>query len=239
MFRWAKRRYQTVRTLLVACQTVHMNRHPEDPASAERPTGAPSPITIVEVAPRDGLQADPADLDTGQKVELILRAARAGIRRIETVSFVNPDRVPKMADADAVMTALHADGTMARLGANAIGLVLNRRGFDRAVDNGVDEVNAVVVCTDTFAQRNQGRDTAGLIEIASDICRAGRDAGLPVSVTLAASFGCPYEGEVSLDRLAWVLSEIVAADLRRSRWPTRSGWPCPPTCGPGSPWRTR
>ena len=174
------------------------------------PSSAPGPVTVVEVSPRDGLQADPADLTTDQKVELILRAVRAGIRRIETVSFVNPDRVPKMADADAVMAALHADGTMADLGANSIGLVLNRRGFDRAVDAGVDEVNAVVVVTDTFARANQGRDTEGLIEVAVDICEAARAADIPASVTLAASFGCPYEGEVGVDRLQGVIEAVVA-----------------------------
>ena len=180
-----------------------MSRTPQVPAS--------SGVTIVEVSARDGLQADPGELSTDQKVELILRSVRTGIRRIETVSFVNPQRVPKMADADAVMAALRADGTMAALGARAIGLVLNRRGFDRAVDAGVDEVNAVVVCSDEFARRNQGRDTAELIEVAAEVCGAARDAGLPVSVTLAASFGCPYEGEVGPDRLAWVLGEVVGA----------------------------
>jgi hydroxymethylglutaryl-CoA lyase len=179
--------------------------------SAAPTDSAPPAVSIVEVAARDGLQADPADLSTDQKVELVLRAARAGLRRIETVSFVNPERVPKMADADAVMAALHADGTLARLGARSIGLVLNRRGFDRAVETGVDEVNCVVVCTDTFARANQGRDTAGLVEVAGQVCEAARAAGLPVSVTLSATFGCPYEGEVPVERVASVLEQVVAA----------------------------
>jgi hydroxymethylglutaryl-CoA lyase len=185
------------------------------PSSSTSPStvaeGGTADVMLVEVAPRDGLQADPADLPTATKVELILRAVRAGIRRIETVSFVNPDRVPKMADADAVMAALHTDGTMAALGARSIGLALNGRGLDRAVETGVDEVNAVVVCTDTFARRNQGRDTDGLVEVAAEICERGRAAGLPVSITLAAAFGCPYEGEVPLDRLAGVITAAVDA----------------------------
>src|SRR4029077_289702 len=89
-----------VETAPTGCHTVRMT---PDPSSPQRP------VTVVEVSPRDGVQADPADLTTDQKVELILRAVRAGIRRIETVSFVNPDRVPKMADADAVMATLHSD----------------------------------------------------------------------------------------------------------------------------------
>jgi hydroxymethylglutaryl-CoA lyase len=175
-------------------------------------SGAASParIEIVEVSPRDGLQSDPTLFSTEQKVELISRAVRAGIRRVETVSFVNPERVPQMADADAVMAALHADAATRSLGASYIGLVLNRRGLDRAIDTGVDEINAVVVCSDTFALKNQGRDTQGLLDATAEICEAARAAGLPTSVTLAASFGCPYEGEMPLERLGWVIENVVA-----------------------------
>ncbi len=130
-------------------------------------------VEIVEVAARDGLQSDPSMLDTATKVELITRAVAAGIRRVEAVSFVNPTRVPQMADAEAVMAALPRD-----LGASYIGLVLNRRGFDRAVAAGVDEINVVVVVTDTFAERNQGTDTDGLVAVWADIADAARDAGL-------------------------------------------------------------
>jgi hydroxymethylglutaryl-CoA lyase len=167
-------------------------------------------VQVVEVAARDGLQSDPTHLSTEAKVELITRAVRAGIRRIETVSFVNPTRVPQMADAEAVCAALLADEATRSLGARYIGLVLNRRGLDRALEAGVDEVNAVVVCTDTFAMKNQGQDTAGLIATAADVCVAAGEAGVPVSVTLAASFGCPYEGEVPVERFAMVFEQVAA-----------------------------
>lgn len=168
-------------------------------------------VSIVEVAPRDGLQSDATLLSTAAKVEMITRAVRAGIRRIETVSFVNPKRVPQMADADDVMAALLADTETRALGASYIGLVLNQRGLDRAFDTGVDEINAVVVCSDTFAVKNQGQDAQGLLDTAAAVVAGARAGGLPVSVTMAASFGCPYEGEVSLDRLRWVLEQVVAA----------------------------
>jgi len=168
-------------------------------------------VSIVEVAPRDGLQSDPTLLGTDAKVEMITRAVRAGIRRIETVSFVNPKRVPQMADADDVMAALLADTETRALGASYIGLVLNQRGLDRAVETGVDEINAVVVCSDTFAMKNQGQDSQGLLDTAASVVAGARAHGLPVSVTMAASFGCPYEGEVSLNRLAWVVEQVVAA----------------------------
>ncbi len=163
-------------------------------------------VDIVEVAPRDGLQSDPTIVGTAAKVELITRAVEAGLRRVEAVSFVNPKRVPQMADAEDVMAALPR-----HLGASYIGLVLNRRGFERALEAAVDEVNVVVVCTDSFAERNQGATTAELVASAHEIVVAAHEHGLPASVTLAASFGCPYEGEVPIERLTMVAREVASA----------------------------
>lgn len=161
-------------------------------------------VTVVEVAPRDGLQSDPTILSTEAKVELISRALDAGVQRIEAVSFVNPARVPQMADAEAVMSAVPRGR-----GASYIGLVLNRRGFDRAVEAGVDEINVVVVCTDTFAERNQGSTTQGLVDVWAEIAPEARRAGVPASVTLTAAFGCPYEGEVSIERVVEVAAAVA------------------------------
>ena len=175
-----------------------------------------TPITIIDVAPRDGLQSDGAVVSTAAKVGLIERIAAAGIRRIEATSFVNPARVPQMADADELMAELlarrasgPADGPLA--GTSLIGLVLNRRGLDRALAAGCDEVNAVVVISDTFSEKNQGTDTDGGIAVWEQIAAAAADAGVPASVTLAASFGCPYEGEMSVERLTDVVSRCAQA----------------------------
>jgi hydroxymethylglutaryl-CoA lyase len=89
--------------------------------------------------------------------------------------------------------------------------VLNRRGFERAVDAGCDEVNAVVPVSDTFSQRNQGTDTAGALAVWEEVAAAADAAGLPASVTLTTSFGCPYEGEVALDRVAAVARRCAEA----------------------------
>src|SRR6478609_1669936 len=96
-----------------------------------------------------------------------------------------------MADAEAVMAAVPR-----RDDVSYIGLVLNRRGFDRALAAGVDEVNCVVVASETFSQRNQGMSIAGSIENVRGLAQDARAAGLTLSVTIAASFGCPFEGEV-------------------------------------------
>jgi hydroxymethylglutaryl-CoA lyase len=166
-----------------------------------------SPITIVEVGPRDGLQNEAVVFDTDAKVDFINRCLAAGAQRIEVASFVNPKRVPQMADAEAVLDRLHPDV------ASYIGLVLNERGFARAMATQVDEVNLVVMVTDTFSLKNQGMDTAAAIDAVAAVAPRAKDAGLPVSVTLSASFGCPYEGEVEVSRLVDVAQQVAAAGI--------------------------
>jgi hydroxymethylglutaryl-CoA lyase len=161
-------------------------------------------VTLVEVSPRDGLQNEPTPVSTRDKVELVGRAVAAGLRRVEAVSFVNPDRVPQMADAEAVMA-----GVPRSPGVSYSGLVLNARGFDRAVAAGVDEVNVVVVTTDTFCLRNQNRRTADMVEVAADVLAAARERGIAGTVTVAAAFGCPFEGEVPAARVRWVVERLV------------------------------
>jgi hydroxymethylglutaryl-CoA lyase len=163
-------------------------------------------VSIVEMSPRDGLQNEKTVLSTEAKVELVGRAVRAGARRIEVTSFVNPKRVPQMADADDLMAALprHDDVRYA-------GLVMNARGLDRALAAGMDEIDVVVVATDTFCGRNQGMTTAEACDTAATLVAAARAAGVFTTVTIGASFGCPFEGEVPLTRLREVVGRAVAA----------------------------
>ncbi|TDV57551.1 hydroxymethylglutaryl-CoA lyase [Actinophytocola oryzae] len=161
-------------------------------------------VSIVEMSPRDGLQNEEKVLSTEAKVELVSRAVRAGVRRVEVTSFVNPRRVPQMADADELMTALpRFDGV------RYAGLVMNERGLDRALAAGVDEIDVVVVATDTFCTRNQGMTTAQACETAASLVAAARAAGVFTTVTIGASFGCPFEGEVPLGRLREVLRRVT------------------------------
>jgi len=163
-------------------------------------------IEILEVSPRDGLQNEKTILATEDKVELVERAVRAGARRIEVTSFVNPARVPQMADADELMTALPRHE-----GVRYAGLVMNRRGLDRALARNVDEIDVVVVATDTFCQRNQGMSTAEACETAAELVAEARAAGVSSTITVGASFGCPFEGEVPTHRLREVVQRVVDA----------------------------
>lgn len=163
-------------------------------------------VGIVEVGPRDGLQNTDVSVDTATKVALIERMLDAGVRRIEATSFVHPGRVPQMADAEQVMAVVPRDR-----GASYIGLVLNDRGMDRALAAGVDEVNVVVVVTETFSWRNQGIGVADMIAAWERIAARAQAAGLRTSVTLSAAFGCPFEGEVAPQRVAEIAARVAAA----------------------------
>jgi hydroxymethylglutaryl-CoA lyase len=163
-------------------------------------------VQIVEVGPRDGLQNEPTVVPTATKVEFIRRALATGIRRIEVASFVNPKRVPQMADAEDVLKALGLpDGRW------YIGLVLNRRGFERAAAAGCNEIGMAVFASDTFNLRNQGATTAESLAAWSDIAAAAHAAGIRPQVTVSAAFGCPFEGEVPVARVLELAERVAEA----------------------------
>lgn len=169
-----------------------------------------SAIEIVEVSARDGLQNDSARLSTEQKIELISRCASAGLRRAEIASFVNPRLVPQMADGEAVVAGVRSavEGP-----ASWIGLVLNTRGFHRAAATGVDEVNCVVSVTDEFSQANQGMTSEQAIAVVAEVVPLARAAGILPTVTLSVAFGCPFSGEVSVDRVRRVVEHVAATGV--------------------------
>jgi hydroxymethylglutaryl-CoA lyase len=151
----------------------------------------PATVEIVDVTPRDGLQDEAVPVRTADKVALIQSLLAAGLRRIEVASFVNPQRVPQMADAEAVLEALDSPRE-----ATLVGLVLNQRGLDRAIAAGVDEVNTVVLVTDTFSRKNQGMEVDEALAMWAQVAEGAHSAGLRAAITLSAAFGCPYEGGV-------------------------------------------
>ncbi|WP_111718863.1 hydroxymethylglutaryl-CoA lyase [Homoserinimonas sp. OAct 916] len=163
-------------------------------------------VQICEVSPRDGLQNEDVLLSTADKVELVQRAIRAGAQRIEATSFVHPKRVPQMADAEDVMAAVPRGN-----GISYAGLVVNQRGLDRALAANVDEINIVVVATDTFCQRNQGMSMQQSVENAHTLAEGARGAGISSTITIGAAFGCPFEGEVPIERLREVITRVVDA----------------------------
>ena len=173
-------------------------------------------VSIVDVSPRDGLQNEKVPVSTQDKLRLINELIALGARRIEAVSFVNPRKVPQMADADAVMAGVPRDA-----GASFIGLVLNTKGAVRAVDAGVDEMNYVLPVTDAFAAANQNTTVAAALDALEEVSSIAAGASIPLTVTAAVAFGCPYQGDVPTEQTLAVvrsalqrgaLAEIALAD---------------------------
>lgn len=164
-------------------------------------------VEFVEVGPRDGLQNEKNLVSTANKLALIDRVIDAGARRIEATSFVNPKRVPQMADAEEVCAGLPSRGDV-----TFIGLVMNQRGAERAIATGrIDQLGAVAVSTDTFAMANQGQTSDESVAAAKAIVELAKAEGRTGQCTIAASFGCPFEGEVAEDRVVQMAVAIAEA----------------------------
>ena len=164
-------------------------------------------ITIVEVGPRDGLQSEPEILPTGSKVAFIEKAIDAGIRRLEVASFVHPKRVPQMADAEALIERLPQ-----REDVSYIGLIMNERGLDRALSTTIGEIGMVVVASDTYNRKNQGVGTDESVAAWRSIAKRAQENGLRANVMISSAFGCPYEGEVGLERVVELAKQVIEAD---------------------------
>ena len=174
-----------------------------------------APVSICDVAARDGLQSEKRIWSVAERVELINRLARTGIRRIEAVSFVNPKRVPQMADAEKVMAQIDRE-----VDVRIAGLALNMKGVERALDAGVDEVRYVVVASETFNQKNQGASIAETMTGLESIAGRVKASGKVFSAVIGASFGCPFEGEITTEAVVNIgvrlqalgVDEILLAD---------------------------
>jgi isopropylmalate/homocitrate/citramalate synthase len=166
-------------------------------------------VTICDVGPRDGLQNEPETLPAATRAELVNRLAAARLARVEAASFVRPDAVPQMADAEEVVAGIER-----REGTEYSGLALNERGYDRLVASGLDRVNFTLAATESFSRRNANQS----VEEASAVAeRVLEQAQLPVTLTISVAFGCPFEGKVDPGVVAALAerfsrAEVVLAD---------------------------
>jgi hydroxymethylglutaryl-CoA lyase len=167
-------------------------------------------VEIVEVGPRDGLQNEAAIVSTADKLDLVCRAIGYGIRRIEVTSFVNPKKVSQLADAEELVAMLPD-----RNDVTYIGLVLNRRGAERALATGrIDELGAVCVTSDSFGIRNQGQSSDESLAAAMEIVALAKTAGRSGQITIATAFGCPFEGRVAIDHIVEMAKRAADAHPR-------------------------
>jgi isopropylmalate/homocitrate/citramalate synthase len=163
-------------------------------------------LIVCDVGPRDGLQNEDRVLEPGVRADLCDRLAAAGIKRLEAASFVNPKLVPQMAGAEEVMAALRR-----RAGTTYAGLVLNEKGYERAIAVRVDEVHYAMAATDTFGRRNQNATTDEGVDTALALVRRARADKLPITVTISVAFGCPFEGPIPTNRVLDIVERLMAA----------------------------
>jgi hydroxymethylglutaryl-CoA lyase/(R)-citramalyl-CoA lyase len=163
-------------------------------------------VTVCDVAARDGLQNEPTVLPPETRAELVNRLAGAGVRRIEAVSFVKPERVPQMAGAEEVV-----EGIARAAGVVYAGLALNERGYDRLQAAGLDEVHYAFAATETFNLRNSNATVEASLAAAERIVARAHADGVRATITIGASCGCPFEGAVDPGRVVELAGRIVAA----------------------------
>jgi isopropylmalate/homocitrate/citramalate synthase len=163
-------------------------------------------VEIVDVGPRDGLQNEDRTLTPQVRAELCEKLAAAGVPRVEAASFVNPKRVPQMAGAEEVMVAIERSPHT-----SYAGLILNEKGYERAIEAGVDEVRYAFPVTETFAKRNQNTTVADATALAARLVERARLDGVRVSITLSAAFGDPFEGKVEPGHVLEVAGEVAAS----------------------------
>jgi (R)-citramalyl-CoA lyase len=163
-------------------------------------------IEIVDVGPRDGLQNEDETLTPQVRAELCEKLAAAGVPRVEAASFVSPKRVPQMAGAEEVMATITRSPHT-----SYAGLVLNEKGYERAIEAGVEEVRYAFPVTETFAKRNQNTTVADATQLAARLVERARLDGVRVSITLSAAFGDPFEGKVEPEHVLEIASEVAAS----------------------------
>lgn len=172
--------------------------------SLEVPTLAPT-AEIIEVGPRDGWQAEAAAIPTALKIALIDALANSGLRRLQVAAFVHPDKVPQMADAEAVCA-----GITRRPGVQYSGLALNLRGVARAAEAGLQQVDVSVSASDTHSRKNVGLDVETALAGLAEMVRLARARGLSVRAGVQCAFGCAYEGAVDPRRVVGLVRRILA-----------------------------
>ncbi|SPT63643.1 hydroxymethylglutaryl-CoA lyase [Actinomadura madurae] len=166
--------------------------------------GLPERVTIYEVGPRDGLQNEKAVVPAGVKSEFVTRLADAGLRTIETTSFVHPKWVPQLADAEELLGVLPRSPEL-----RYPVLVPNERGLDRALANGVTEIAIFGSATETFARRNLNRTVDESLAMFAPVVERARAEGLWVRAYVSMAFGDPWEGDVPIEQVVSVASRMM------------------------------
>jgi hydroxymethylglutaryl-CoA lyase len=169
----------------------------------------PPRVTLCEVGTRDGFQIEPEFIPTEEKIEVVDLLSAAGVPRIEVTSFVSPKAIPQLRDAEQVMARIRR-----RPGTRYAALVPNDKGASRAVDAGVDAIHTVLSASESHNLANVNMTVAASLVKLRGVMEIAARAGVPVQAGISTSFGCPFEGDVPLARLEWVVRELVDMGAR-------------------------
>jgi hydroxymethylglutaryl-CoA lyase len=161
-------------------------------------------VIVQEIGPRDGLQIEPAWVETADKVALVDALSRAGFGRIEVSSFVSPKAVPALRDAAEVFARIER-----RPGTVYVALVPNLKGAERALEARADELNLVMSASETHNRANMGMGHDGSLAAFTRIAEAVRGLSVAVNATVATAFGCPFEGAQPPDKIAAIVTRYL------------------------------
>ena len=165
---------------------------------------APERVYVNEVAVRDGFQSEPNFVPTDQKIDIVNRLARTGLAKIEVTSFVSPKAIPNLRDAEEVM-----HGIERRPGVTYVALVPNERGCERAIACGVDEINLVMSIGERHNLANMRMTCTQSLEQFLRVMALVRGTKLRVNGTIATAFGCPFEGDIPLEKVMWAADQYM------------------------------
>ena len=170
----------------------------------------PARVRIIDVGPRDGLQNEKTPVPADVKIGLVQRLQDAGLQEIEVTSYVSPKWVPQMADNHAVMQG------MARLsGVRYSVLTPNLQGFAAALQDKPDEIVVFGAASEAFSQKNINCSIAQSIERFAPVVEAALAAGIAVRAAMSCTVGCPYEGEIAPERVAYLAGLLKGIGVQR------------------------
>lgn len=165
----------------------------------------PSRVTVYEVGPRDGLQNEPVEVPTLAKIRFVNLLAAAGLPMIEVTSFVRPGSIPQLADAGDVLAGVDRSGD-----ACFTALVPNQRGMGRIAAGALDGIAVFTAASETFSRHNANSGIAESFERLAPVVRSAKERGLSIRGYVSTAFGCPYEGDVPIERVVHICVDLIA-----------------------------
>jgi hydroxymethylglutaryl-CoA lyase len=182
----------------------------------------PASVTIREVGPRDGIQSEPAQIATGDKIRLIDSLSKTGLPRIEAVSFVSPQAIPQMADAAEVWAGIDRNPDVFYSA-----LVPNRMGAEAAAEAGVDGIQVFLAATDSYNLKNVRKTVSDSFVDVKEVVDVAGDAGIPVEGTISTAFGDPYEGDVAPEQVVEVTRSMIDSGINAISYGDTTGMGTP------------